>query len=119
MKPFVTSGMKTFFASPSWQAHIRGDVLIYQAAYASLDKTIDALGRKRFQEHLDVFCRALQYAHRECSGKVITTCTEGGQHVPHANNMCYQWAEGCDHVCLDALELPDALEATKVLSSKS
>ena len=109
---FLTPGMERFFASEQWRRQIEGDILMYQAAYQSLDRTIDALGRDKVQRQLMRFRHAQRYAHQQCAqddDKVVHMCNEGGKFTPFHQTTCYKWGEGCDHVCLNNLTLPKAL----------
>lgn len=98
---FATPGMKEYLASPEWQHIIRGDLLLYEAAQASLDRTIEALGYDEFQRNLQILKAALQRAENYCQGRVRTSCSDGGDRIP--TTTCYIWDEGCDHECLDEL----------------
>jgi hypothetical protein len=102
---FVTPGMRDFFASAEWQRSIAGDLLLYQAANESLDRTIASLGREVFARNLQVYRVALVQAAAHCRGRVHTLCTDGGVH--QTNTSCYIWGEGCDHECLGDLVLDD------------
>ncbi|KAL7577566.1 hypothetical protein ACA910_015094 [Epithemia clementina (nom. ined.)] len=103
---FLTPGMKEYFESPEWQHTIRGDLLLYKAASASLDRTIQALGQELFQQNLHAFQAGMKLAEVHCKGRVRTSCTDGGDPIPPANRTCYIWGEACDHECLDDLVLP-------------
>lgn len=105
MPSFLTPGMKDFFASQEWLNITRGDLLLYQAASASLDRTIEALGRKEFENKLQALERGLALVEENCKdeGRIVTLCTEGGQRLAPQNTTCYIWSEGCDHDCIDEL----------------
>jgi Sulfotransferase family len=103
---FLTSDMKQYFASEEWLNTTRGDVLLYNAASASLDRTIDALGRGEFTKKLHAFERGLSLVEENCKqGKdhIVTLCTEGGQLIAPENTTCYIWSLGCDHDCIDEI----------------
>mmetsp|Transcript_30612 Transcript_30612/g.71764 ORF Transcript_30612/g.71764 Transcript_30612/m.71764 type:complete len:483 (-) Transcript_30612:2380-3828(-) len=102
---FVTPGMKSYFESDEWQYKIRGDLLLYRAASASLDRTIDRLGRAEFDRNLQALKEGLLMAKDNCQGRVRTQCTEGGAWIPFDNNTCYIWGEACDYECINELDL--------------
>jgi hypothetical protein len=102
---FVSPGMEDFFASDEWQRQIATDVEFYKAAHKSLDRTIDALGRDEVEKHLGDLRAGLELANTHCEGRVRTMCSPAGEVVKGENKTCYIWAEGCDHDCLDELEL--------------
>ena len=109
---FVTSGMDRFFrTAPEWRGRTVGDELLYKAAHHSLDRTIDEMGRERFQLLKDKLQRAVRYAKEQCKGgnKVIPMCTESGEERRKPNSTCYIWMEGCDHQCLNSITYPPDL----------
>ena len=103
--PYVSPGMKDYFASPKWRKVVEGDLLLYQAAHASLDRTIEALGKEHFQKNLIEFKLALQKANAHCEGRVQPMCSSGGIKIPADENTCYIWGEACDYECLNDLQL--------------
>lgn len=100
---FVTSGMKSFFASEKWNHRIAGDKLLYNAADASLDLTIDQLGREEFNTKLKLFRKTLALAEKSCT-KVRFPCSESGK----INNKtdCLWLDSGCGVHCLDKIQTP-------------
>jgi hypothetical protein len=102
---FTSPGMKRFFASEEWQLQIAADVELYKAVHKSLDRTIEALGRQEFEEKLVTFQAALKLASTHCAGRVRTMCSSGGEVIRPVNTTCYFWGEGCDHDCIDELDL--------------
>lgn len=105
MPSFLTDGMKAYFESEEWQNAIKYDMMMFQAANKSLDRTIEALGRDEFSKNLAEFKRGLKLAQENCKGRIRTMCSEGGKVIPLPNRTCYIWAEGCDHACIDDLKL--------------
>ena len=95
---FVTPGMQEYFASKEWKRTIRGDQLLYDAVNASLDRTIDALGRTEFERKLKDFRVLLARAQAHCEVRLIPLCGPGGKR--NDETSCYIWGEGCDHECL-------------------
>ena len=105
MKSFLTDGMKQYFASEEWKQTVANDFLMYQAANKSLDRTIASLDREEFDKNLQALQRGLELANENCNGRIRTMCDAGGNLIPVLNRTCYIWAEGCDHDCIDELEL--------------
>ena len=103
---FLTPSMQQFFDSPEWKHTIRGDLLLYQAANASLDRTIEALGTEEFEAKLQALRTGLKLAEEHCKGRIVNQCSAGGERTPFTNTTCYIWGEGCDHDCLNDLKLP-------------
>lgn len=103
---FITPGMAKFFESPQWKARIDGDELLYKAAYQSLDRTIDSLGRPEFETKLAAFRQERQRAEQLCQGKVRSMCDAGGAVIKPKNTTCYIWGEGCDNECLNSMREP-------------
>ncbi|KAL7577563.1 hypothetical protein ACA910_015092 [Epithemia clementina (nom. ined.)] len=102
---FLTPTIKDYLESPEWQHMIRGDLLLYKAANASLDRTIEALGKDKFQQNFRAFQAGMKLAENHCKGRVQSTCSEGGDYIPPENRTCYIWGEACDHECLNDLVL--------------
>lgn len=102
---FLTDGMKEFFASEEWKKTIQHDLMLYEAANACLDRTIDALGRNEFETNLAALKDGLTLANENCKGRVLGMCSESGEEIPISNRTCYVWSEGCDHECIDELKL--------------
>ena len=92
--------MQTFFDSKKWKDTNAVDVLLYQAVYKSLDNTISAIGKERFQNELNTFRQAQILAQEYCQGKVRGVCTPGGGFIPDTQRTCVIWGEGCDFRCL-------------------
>lgn len=86
--------MKEFFESDEWKDIIRGDLLLYKAAHASLDRTIDALGKDEFHRKLRALKKGLKLAEEHCKGRIHTQCSDGGIPNPREKNTCYIWGEG-------------------------
>jgi hypothetical protein len=97
---FVSSGMERFFASPEWKELSKGDYLMYLAANASLDRTIESLGRTEFHDKLASFRRAKQL--------VLTHCPPIRSFYSAAGKTwetdCLLADAGCGSQCFDQLE---------------
>eukprot|EP00956_Cyclotella_meneghiniana_P029180 scaffold70039_cov50-Cyclotella_meneghiniana.AAC.1 len=59
---FVSPGMKKWLESSAWKNHISDENALYAAAYQSLDRTIDKLGKEVVAEQLVEFERRLKIA---------------------------------------------------------
>ena len=97
---FLTPGMEEYFASESWQKSIAADMALYRAAWASLDRTIDSLGRKKFEVELSEFRLLLQEAQEYCKSRYLDYCDDQGE-VRTNTTGCVLWHLGCGNDCLD------------------
>ena len=105
MNSFLSPGMTEFFDSEEWKLTVANDMLMYQAANKSLDRTIESLDRFEFKRNMAALKRGLKLAQENCIGRVRTACSDGGDVIPISERTCYVWSEGCDHDCIDELEL--------------
>jgi hypothetical protein len=88
-------------AKASWNARNRGDWLLYHVANASLDRTIDSIGRdwvmqqvpqvRAFQDHVRVACANETYFPCSPSGHVQAELSK---------KSCYARDFGCGHACV-------------------
>lgn len=106
---FLTPGMSEFLESSDWKTRIKGDELLYQAAYRSLDRTIHALGRDKVERTLAQFKKAQAYAQEQCAGQIRGMCNDEGRPIPKEQRTCYIWSEGCDYQCLNSMLWPPEL----------
>lgn len=102
---FLTPTMEEYFQSDEWESVIKADLLLWNAAQASLDLTIESLGKEEFKRNLDALREGLVVAEENCKGRVHTLCSDGGARIPFVNNSCYVWGEGCDHECIGELNV--------------
>jgi hypothetical protein len=102
---FQSPGTKKLLASDEWQSQIAPDIEFYKAAHKSLDRTIDALGRDEVEKRLGDLRAGLKLAAQHCEGRVRTMCSPGGAQIKPRNTTCYVFGEGCDHDCIDELDL--------------
>jgi hypothetical protein len=104
VKSHVSPRVKEYLSSEVWYAQNYGDYLLHAAASASLDKTIDALGRSRFEAELDRFRKLKVMANEECASQG-SRCSEDG--VPmdkkEREENCYKIDEGCGYHCIDKI----------------
>lgn len=54
-KPKASLELEQYLKSDEWYSKNAGDFLLYRAAHESLDRTIDSIGRSRFEEKLKIF----------------------------------------------------------------
>lgn len=96
---FISPGMKKHFASDEWQDMIKNDMLLYNAANRSLDMTIDALGRKAFNQNLEKFHEAQELAKVQCLPTAAFPCDKAGYLNKYTD--CIWRDSGCGKTCLD------------------
>lgn len=78
------------------------DVLLYHAVNASLEQTIDALGRDKVQAVAIKIQRYQEYAQKRCEEEAIYPCSPEGVFQPTlAEKSCYVQDAGCGHACVD------------------
>ncbi|KAL3930275.1 MAG: hypothetical protein SGARI_004529 [Bacillariaceae sp.] len=85
------------------------DYFLYAVANRSLDFTIDAIGRERFERDLETFRKMSKYAEAQCLDKAVFPCVAEGQPpLTKATESCYFGDIGCGHECVqDALRIFD------------
>lgn len=96
---FVSDGMDTFFRSDEYQDYVQWDHLLYQAANKSLDLTIEALGRTKFEQNLSKFRLAQERAVEQCLPTTRFPCSSTGQRNKETD--CLWNDSGCGYKCLD------------------
>jgi hypothetical protein len=100
--PTVSAHMQAFFASAQWRERVYMDELLHQAVNQSLDLTIDALGRHRFDQHLTDFRAARQFVNEYCRDKVVLPCTNATPgDPPHLQTDCLMPGMGCGFDCME------------------
>lgn len=78
------------------------DVLLYHAANASLEMTIDSLGRDRVQNMAQTIERLQNIAQEKCLDEAKFPCSPDGVYQPKlAEQSCYVQDAGCGHECVD------------------
>lgn len=106
---YTSATMKIWLENSSvWKDKIRGDEMLYNAAYRSLDLTIDSLGREQFEEKLEKFRRAQKLALEKCSSNLTMPCSPEGVRakVLDVNKFasdCLWLDSGCGYKCLDEI----------------
>jgi hypothetical protein len=113
---FITPGMKEFFESEEWQQATEFDRQLHQAVNASLDRTIDYLGRAQFEEQLRIFRNLKeQIAESDCLKNLKKSCNvEKQKQRPPDETDCVFRDIGCGLNCIDAV-----VESTLTSSSKT
>ena len=94
-RPFLTPGIEEFFNSHVCQQLLEDDLRLYHAVNASLDRTIEALGRKEVARNL----QKLSGGWVEFVGCAMMQVNE----LDVMKTSCYIWSEGCDHKCINQL----------------
>ncbi|KAI2503847.1 sulfotransferase family [Fragilaria crotonensis] len=78
------------------------DMIFYRAVNASLDLTIDALGRDLVTARVSDFYELVEKNKRECSHKAIFPCPLTlPNHTMLSLQNCYRSDAGCGHRCTD------------------
>jgi hypothetical protein len=103
---FISPGMKEWLNSSRWKQQIEGDSLLYQAAHASLDRTVDRLGREEVARQVTEFRRANKMANDNCLPNTTFPCSAGGVRAPKRQDTSCLWFDsGCGYECFDHLSL--------------
>lgn len=109
--------LKKKWTTPKIEEYILGDYrsankddyLLYNAAQRSLDKTIDALGRQRVEENIELLRSLQQQNEDSCASKVTMPCPEPEDdqkkriHKRRTEESCYFSDVGCGHACTDLI----------------
>jgi hypothetical protein len=106
---FVSPAMTSYFASQDWKNRIQGDALLYKAAQASLERTIDALGRTIVLQEVQRFRKALQIARDQCLEKTTFLCNLNGV-WQRGRHSCIVESFGCATSCLLSKDMKLRLE---------
>jgi hypothetical protein len=108
-QPFVSPDMRAYLSESAWQDRTKGDMLLYQTANRSLDKTIEHLGRAVVEKELQDFRLALQYTKEVCVDKVAFLCNYNGiwQRGVH---KCMHERYGCASRCLNSKEIVERVD---------
>eukprot|EP00977_Amphora_coffeiformis_P021580 scaffold9517_cov200-Amphora_coffeaeformis.AAC.1 len=77
------------------------DVALYAFAEASLDKTIDVLGRNRVQVEVERYRSLKDSALRHCRDQIIEPCSDTGEWQPDAVENCLVDDIGCGYQCIN------------------
>ena len=92
-----------------YQIANKDDYLLYNVAQRSLEKTIDALGRQRVEENVELLRSLQQQNEEQCSRKITMPCPEPKNalkikdHRRRTTESCYFSDIGCGHACTDVV----------------
>lgn len=106
---FVTPGMREFFESKEWQDLIYSELQVYRAVNASLDITIKAVGKSKFEKRLRTYRQLKELVTSKCLPTIQYPCDTGGE--LHANGShltetpCLYSDSGCGYDCIDRILL--------------
>jgi hypothetical protein len=95
-------GVARYFNSNEWLNLNYADEILWRAANASLDKTIETLGRNRFQSALQEYKRLQHLVFEACPQDF--GCTSDGKPLP-VIEKCYDRDFGCGYECIDMVVL--------------
>jgi Galactose-3-O-sulfotransferase len=95
--------IQEYIESDKWKEVVKWDDLLYQAANQSLDATIDALGRSKFEKQLQRFQEAQRVASERCGHTAIFPCSETGEHRKSWETNCLFRDAGCGFPCMDEI----------------
>ena len=99
--PLETKPRIQTYIQEEWMTRHAGDMLLYHAANASLDRTIDGIGREWVQQHVKQ-AQAFQYhIQHVCANETFFPCSDKGVVQLEKSQMsCYARDFGCGHACV-------------------
>lgn len=101
-KANTSNAVKKYLESDTWFAQNYGDYVLRAAANASLDKTINMLGRTRVKQAVDAYRRLKTLVHETCASEAIFPCSLDGKNQFEASvKNCYKKDQGCGFACID------------------
>jgi Sulfotransferase family len=108
VKSAISKRVQTYLDSDEWRASNYGDYLLWMGANASLDRTIEALGRERFDAAMREYTRLRELEQRVCAPHVVFPCGDSGVPQTHLSKAsCYlrNYDFGCGYKCIDEMLL--------------
>jgi len=104
-KSFVTPTMESYFNSSVWKEKIQWDQALWEAANASLDRTIDkVLGRTAFESRLQLYRDALKTVNERCGSVARYPCDpSSGKKRPISERNCLWNDAGCAFECIESV----------------
>jgi len=105
----TTPFMESYLRSDDFRRCIRTDEMLYRAANACLDATIERLGRREFESNLARLRSARTALLAECSDKVRFPCAKEGGRFRRTQVDCVTRDWGCGFDCMD-----DAIDTGKI-----
>lgn len=113
VKGSLSAGVRNYTESSEWLAMNYADEILFRAANASLDKTIEQrIGRARFEAALHEFGQLKAAVLETCGSRLGFGCTDQGE--PVQEEQCYYRDFGCGYACVDSVvdQLPPPLPVT-------
>jgi hypothetical protein len=101
LKGELSEGVRNYTESDEWKAMNYADEILYRAANASLDRTIEQLGRERFDRSLEEFKQLKEKALSACGSRLGYGCSDKGE--PLSEEQCYLRDFGCGYSCVDSI----------------
>lgn len=101
LKGELSEGVRNYTESDEWLAMNYADEILYRAANASLDRTIEQLGRERFDRSLDDFKQLKEKVLSACGSRLGYGCSDKGEPLPE--EQCYLRDFGCGYSCVDSI----------------
>mmetsp|Transcript_41990 Transcript_41990/g.98377 ORF Transcript_41990/g.98377 Transcript_41990/m.98377 type:complete len:555 (-) Transcript_41990:2458-4122(-) len=103
-KSIISDTVRAYLDGTSWIARNYGDFILHAAADASLDATIESLGRHQFEEALKNYQELKARADKMCSPFIKFPCSLNGTLQDDlARENCYEKDAGCGYPCFDRL----------------
>ena len=99
----LTTEMQQYIKSDGWKERIRRDQIFYDIMNASLDKTIDVLGRSKIENTLVKFQQAQQIVSKECLSQILSGCTSDGKKRISQETNCLFQDSACAYECIDRI----------------
>uniref|UniRef100_A0A7S3LET5 Uncharacterized protein n=1 Tax=Amphora coffeiformis TaxID=265554 RepID=A0A7S3LET5_9STRA len=106
LKGPMSEGVKNYTESDEWLAMNYADEILFRAANASLDRTIEQLGRERFERKLQEFRQLKERVLEMCGDRLGFGCTDQGEVLEE--EQCYLRDFGCGYSCVDSVVDRDA-----------
>jgi hypothetical protein len=97
----LSTGLQEYLATSDWEDYIKPEKELYEAAYRSLDRTIEQLGRDLFEEELAKYRTAQQMVASRCEPDVKLPCSRTGERRRDEDTDCLVADIGCGFDCLD------------------
>ncbi|GFH44608.1 hypothetical protein CTEN210_01082 [Chaetoceros tenuissimus] len=78
-KTEATQDLKQYLASDQWKVSIAGDILLYKAVNLSLDKTIELIGREKFETRMNKYLELKNMVDDICGEAQCSRCSATGE----------------------------------------
>lgn len=113
LKGPLSAGVKNYTESEEWLAMNYADEILFRAANASLDRTIEQIGRDKFEQSLQQFLRLKERVLKVCGPRLGFGCSDTGE--PLEEEQCYLRDFGCGYSCVDSVTDQRRLPATEIV----